>query len=207
MPRIHMESLISEDETNLEYFTLYWVHGDRNVIKGQSIEDAFTRAGYGHGAVPALDWYDNGVTETHRWDKENKTWVKYNTASFMSEDFSKFTDEAKEMHLKSNLESNHSVTIIMPNKDEFTIRYNTVNFAQVGWVRYIEVAYAEYCEGSYSDDCEEDHHFMVCQTEYFDPEDPVSAINAFIKRFNNEPFSASHDGVGLNDIREKQRLL
>ena len=54
----------------LERFTLYWRDGSRNVVKGKSIEDAFTQAGYGGGAIAALDWYDAGVTETHWYNKE-----------------------------------------------------------------------------------------------------------------------------------------
>lgn len=57
-------------------FTIYWKHGERSVIKGTSIDHAFTRAGYGAGAVAAIDWYDNGNTSTHKWVEETKNWMR-----------------------------------------------------------------------------------------------------------------------------------
>lgn len=59
-------------------FTIYWRDGKRSVIYGPTIEEAFTNAGYGGGAVAAIDWYDNGDTDTHVWVKSEKTWVKRN---------------------------------------------------------------------------------------------------------------------------------
>lgn len=78
MARIHMESLgIGEEpEDKKKAFTLYWRTGHREVIYGTSIDNAFIYAGYGNGAVRALDWYDNGYTETHTWNKDSKVWVK-----------------------------------------------------------------------------------------------------------------------------------
>lgn len=59
-------------------FTIYWRDGKRTVIYGPTIEEAFTNAGYGGGAVAAIDWYDNGDTDTHVWVKSEKAWVKRN---------------------------------------------------------------------------------------------------------------------------------
>lgn len=66
---------VNKDQSE-KYFTLYWINGKRNVIKGTDIADAFSRVGYGAGALPALDWYDEGVTDTHRWNNETKAWIK-----------------------------------------------------------------------------------------------------------------------------------
>lgn len=63
---------IPEDET----FTFYWRDGKRSVLKGSTVENAFTRAGYDAGALPAVDWYDRGDTDTHTWDTDIKNWVK-----------------------------------------------------------------------------------------------------------------------------------
>jgi len=60
-----------------KYFTIYWRNGDRSVIQGPTIDQAFTNAGYGAGAMSAVDWYDNGVTETHSWDKDSHSWIEY----------------------------------------------------------------------------------------------------------------------------------
>lgn len=57
-------------------FTLYWRYGERQVITGETIEAAFTAAGYGAGAIHALDWYDNGETHTHFYSKNKKAWVR-----------------------------------------------------------------------------------------------------------------------------------
>lgn len=56
-------------------FTIYWLDGTRSVIECETIEKAFTAAGYRAGAVRAIDWYANGETDTHIWDSEKKYWV------------------------------------------------------------------------------------------------------------------------------------
>lgn len=56
-----MENIEKEIVTTGEKeFTLYWIGGKREVIKGNTIEDAFTKAGYSAGAVRAVDFYSNG---------------------------------------------------------------------------------------------------------------------------------------------------
>jgi hypothetical protein len=42
----------------MKYFTyiLHWLNGDKEEVTGLSIADAFMRAGYGHGALCALDY-------------------------------------------------------------------------------------------------------------------------------------------------------
>jgi hypothetical protein len=42
----------------MNYFRLFWRDGKQEVIEGTTISDAFTRAGYGAGAVAALDYYE-----------------------------------------------------------------------------------------------------------------------------------------------------
>lgn len=70
---VHDDKSVLIDE---KIFTIYWLDGRRIVISGQTIEDAFTKAGYGLGAVRAVDWYDYGITNTHTYDKINKKWVR-----------------------------------------------------------------------------------------------------------------------------------
>lgn len=65
-------------------FTLYWKYGDRTVIKGTSINNAFTSNGHSVGALSAVDWYDEGETNTHVWVAETKSWMKKpKTADFL----------------------------------------------------------------------------------------------------------------------------
>lgn len=62
-------------ETNKK-FTIYWKHGTKSFVEGPTIEQAFTNAGYGAGAVTAIDWYDHGETSTHDWSIEQKKWIR-----------------------------------------------------------------------------------------------------------------------------------
>lgn len=56
-------------------FRLYWLDGKTEVIKGPNIETAFTRRGYGAGAVKAIDFYDNGEQQKYQWDQDLHDWV------------------------------------------------------------------------------------------------------------------------------------
>lgn len=38
-------------------FKLYWLTGDEEVVEGNDIADAFSKAGYGTGAMGALDYF------------------------------------------------------------------------------------------------------------------------------------------------------
>jgi len=42
----------------METFRVYWLSGGTELIKGNDITDAFRRAGYGTGAIHAVDWYE-----------------------------------------------------------------------------------------------------------------------------------------------------
>lgn len=45
-------------KTNLKIFKLHWVSGETEILTGITIANAFNRAGYGAGAIFALDWYE-----------------------------------------------------------------------------------------------------------------------------------------------------
>ena len=42
----------------MKKYILHWLDGTNETVEGDSIEDAFRRAGYGAGAIPALDYYE-----------------------------------------------------------------------------------------------------------------------------------------------------
>ena len=42
----------------MKIFKLYWLDGEIEEVRGNTIADAFTRAGYGAGAIGALDYYE-----------------------------------------------------------------------------------------------------------------------------------------------------
>ena len=58
----------------LQKFTLYWLDGKREVVEGSGIADAMTRAGYGGGAVRALDFHAKGECSDSVWDAKEKKW-------------------------------------------------------------------------------------------------------------------------------------
>lgn len=55
-------------------FDLYWLDGKHEVIEGADIKSAFTAAGYGNGAVKALDFYTTSK-ETYIWNKNTRQWL------------------------------------------------------------------------------------------------------------------------------------
>lgn len=42
----------------MKKFILHWLDGKDEIIEGYSISDAFMKAGYGSGALRALDYYE-----------------------------------------------------------------------------------------------------------------------------------------------------
>jgi hypothetical protein len=56
-------------------FTLYWRTGDREVIEGETVARAMTAAGYGGGAIGALDFYAYGDNHEYVWDALSHEWV------------------------------------------------------------------------------------------------------------------------------------
>ena len=57
-------------------FTLFWLTGHRNVVTGLTIADACNNAGFGAGAIPALDFFAEGDCDDYVWDEVERTWVK-----------------------------------------------------------------------------------------------------------------------------------
>jgi hypothetical protein len=55
-------------------YTFYWLDGTREVLEGKSESDAANRAGYGHGAISALDFVAKGENNEYVWN--NNKWVK-----------------------------------------------------------------------------------------------------------------------------------
>jgi hypothetical protein len=56
------------------YFTVYWRSGQRDIVKGKDLADALTHAGYGQGAIPAMDFHCNGIDDSYEWNRETKEW-------------------------------------------------------------------------------------------------------------------------------------
>ena len=92
------------------HYTLYWRNGDRNVVSGKTIVEAFTAAGYGAGAIHALDWYDEGVTEAHYYDKQMSTWVKYEPIHLHFNDVN-WSDPGLAAELTALLNKHHTIIV------------------------------------------------------------------------------------------------
>lgn len=57
-------------------FTLYWLHGEKTIVKGCTIEDAFSNAGFGAGAVRVLDFYETGEDSSYTFDSDKRDWIR-----------------------------------------------------------------------------------------------------------------------------------
>lgn len=55
-------------------YIIYWKSGEYELVRGTSIADAFRRAGYGAGALRALDFYAEGTDIQYTFTKG--AWVK-----------------------------------------------------------------------------------------------------------------------------------
>lgn len=64
-----------EFEENDDRFTLYWKDGHKEVVRGDSISDAFQKAGYSVGALQALDFFSSGACQDYEFNKGTRSWV------------------------------------------------------------------------------------------------------------------------------------
>lgn len=55
-------------------FTLFWLDGRREVVQGRTIAEAMTLAGYGGGALRALDFYASGDNTGYWWEDATREW-------------------------------------------------------------------------------------------------------------------------------------
>lgn len=57
-------------------YKVYWLDGTSELIQGNDITDAFNKAGYGAGAINAIDFYSDKPDEKYMYDKLNHEWVR-----------------------------------------------------------------------------------------------------------------------------------
>ena len=93
------------------------------MVSGKTIVEAFTAAGYGAGAIRALDWYDEGVTEKHYYDKQMSTWVKYEPIHLHFNDV-KWSDPGLVAELTTLLHKHREVIVEFENKDQYSISFS-----------------------------------------------------------------------------------
>lgn len=55
-------------------WTFFWLTGDRQVLTGDKPNEALMLAGYGGGAVRALDFYAKGDNNEYEWNETERKW-------------------------------------------------------------------------------------------------------------------------------------
>lgn len=61
----------------MQKFVLYWRDGKYEIVEGNTISEAFTHAGYGAGAIRALDFYGRGENIQYEWNSDTKEWDRF----------------------------------------------------------------------------------------------------------------------------------
>lgn len=56
--------------------TFYWLDGKKEVLQGDTPEEALNKAGYGQGALKALDFYAKGDDNNYTWDPSIHEWKR-----------------------------------------------------------------------------------------------------------------------------------
>lgn len=206
-------------------FTIYWLHGESSVVSGPTIEQAFASAGYGGGAVNAVDWYDNGITRTHWYDKTRKVWVPFGELRLSEWAFMEMPIEKIAMAMIT------LPTVVIDldgKKDQLTVYHKLSEFAIDGGshpIDHVCVAFLEHHEGAYDADmclgpddsgddentsAEDESHYMVCNGQYFDYTNLVSAIAcAKLRISSGKPhLTADHpDQKMLDELHHLQHEL
>lgn len=193
------------------WFTIYWLNGDKSHIFGETIDQAFTHAGYGGGAVAAIDWYDGRISDSHWYDKEKKVWEKYLDIEIKVADFLLMGID----DLSRIMDTHNTITVKFDNDDIVVFNRGWGSFYlnnQGCWINYLEISFGEYFKGTYggdSDDEENSHHYMMANGQYFTPDNLPHALEAFIRRVKSSPFKTCSSDYcePLEIIHAKQKVL
>lgn len=57
-------------------FIIYWLDGKFERVEGETISQAFTNAGYGCGAINAIDFYSQGDIVAYKWSEAGREWCR-----------------------------------------------------------------------------------------------------------------------------------
>ena len=61
--------MLNHDAATQKRFIFHWLDGKDETLEGVDPKDAFQKAGYGNGAIKALDWIES-VDETPMIEEE-----------------------------------------------------------------------------------------------------------------------------------------
>lgn len=69
------ENSEEQEVVEKDTYTLFWLTGDTQLVKGPDIASAMNNVGIGHGALAALDFHEKGdVRGDYVWSKEDREW-------------------------------------------------------------------------------------------------------------------------------------
>ncbi len=193
-----------------KWFTIFWLDGSKTHVFGETIEAACNHAGIGNGALRAVDWYDEGIKNTHFYDGNKKEWVKFQDMEIGYSDFlfMSLTD------VLDIMKTHNIIVVKFENQDIVVFKHDWSLFYlnnQSSWVEYIELSFGEYFKGTYggdSDDEENEHHYMMANGQYFSPNNITFAAECFINRVKKDPFQSvdSPYTERLENIHSQQRI-
>ena len=55
-------------------YTFFWLDGKREVLEGNDQAHALNAAGYGNGALRALDFWAAGDNQDYLWNPDTRNW-------------------------------------------------------------------------------------------------------------------------------------
>lgn len=159
------------------FFTVYWLDGHLSLLRGDTIEDAFRKAGYGGGAVNAVDWFDPSPIPTHTYDKATRQWIKREDLTFVDREI--LVDRQGLVDMFST--KTNRLTLEFPDKNQLVLKRDYGHYPS-GEIAHLSVTFGEYYDGPYHPDGEEPHHYMATHSMIFAPEDVVAAVDHFVYR-------------------------
>ena len=193
-----------------KWFTIFWRDGSKSFVFGPTIEDACNHAGIGNGALRAVDWYDEGVKNTHYYNKAKHEWTKFKDVELKPSEFLELSFEEIIILMKAY----NRIIVKFVNNDIVMFKQDWSLFLLNGescWTEYIELSFGEYFKGTYSgdsDDEENSFHYMMANGQYFAPENIPHAVEAFKRRVTHSPFDVVNSQYCecLEDIHAKQKI-
>lgn len=195
---------------NSKWFTIFWRNGSKSFVFGPTIEDACNHAGIGNGALSAVDWYDEGIKNTHYYNKAKHEWTKFKDAELKPSEFLEMSFD----EIISLMKTHNCIVVKFVNNDIVVFKQEWSLFLLNGescWTEYIELSFGEYFKGTYngdSDDEENSHHYMMANGQYFAPDNMPHAVEAFKRRVAHDPFHVVNSPYceRLEEIHAKQKV-
>ena len=183
-------------------FTLYWQNNDTTIIRGETAEEAITKAGYSH-AAGVIDFWMPGIDTSYKRDKEKHEQVKKEPIHIHIDDAQKSGNEFVTQFIKENIDDASEIIFDCEGGHQFLIEKKASHF-YTGWATVISICFGEHHRGSYDGSSEEDHHYTISSTEYEDPDNLDRAIERVILRLK-EPYKVSGiQSVDLAELSKKQ---